>query len=110
MCIRDRGKKFSGVAQLLSRFRGWIQAGATLLTNLHLPNFLKGGLYQGAGKTVCVPGLNCYSCPAASGACPIGAFQAVVGSSKFNFSYYIKMCIRDRLTSIPCWPYSTISY
>ena len=60
-----------------------------LLTNLHLPNFLKGGLYQGAGKTVCVPGLNCYSCPAASGACPIGAFQAVVGSSKFSFSYYI---------------------
>ena len=60
-----------------------------LLTNLHLPNFLRGGLYQGAGKTVCVPGLNCYSCPAASGACPIGAFQAVVGSSKFSFSYYI---------------------
>ena len=73
----------------MSRFRGWIQAGATLLTNLHLPNFLKGGLYQGAGKTVCVPGLNCYSCPAASGACPIGAFQAVVGSSRFSFSYYI---------------------
>ena len=73
----------------MSRFRGWIQAGATLLTNLHLPNFQKGGLYQGAGKTVCVPGLNCYSCPAASGACPIGAFQAVVGSSKFSFSYYI---------------------
>lgn len=73
----------------MSRFRGWIQAGATLLTNLHLPNFLKGGLYQGAGKTVCMPGLNCYSCPAASGACPIGAFQAVVGSSKFSFSYYI---------------------
>ena len=73
------GKKFSGASQLLSRFRSWIQAGAALLTNLHLPNFLKGGLYQGAGKTVCVPGLNCYSCPAASGACPIGAFQAVVG-------------------------------
>ena len=78
------GKKFSGVSQTMSRFRGWIQAGATLLTNLHLPNFLKGGLYQGAGKTVCMPGLNCYSCPAASGACPIGAFQAVVGSSKFG--------------------------
>ena len=83
------GKKGSGVSRIMARFRGWIQAGATLLTNLHLPNFLKGGLYQGAGKTVCVPGLNCYSCPAASGACPIGAFQAVVGSSKFSFSYYI---------------------
>ena len=73
----------------MSRFRGWIQAGATLLTNIHLPNFVKGGIYQGEGKAVCVPGLNCYSCPAATGACPIGAFQAVVGSSKFSFSYYI---------------------
>ena len=82
-------KKTSGVSHLLARFRGWIQAGATLLTNIHLPNFLKSGLYQGKGKAVCVPGLNCYSCPAASGACPIGAFQAVVGSSKFRFSYYI---------------------
>ena len=69
--------------------RGWIQAGATLLTNIHLPNFFRGGIYQGKGKSVCVPGLNCYSCPAASGACPIGSFQAVVGSSKFGFSYYI---------------------
>ena len=73
----------------MARFRGFIQAAATLITNIHLPNFVKGGIYQGAGKTVCVPGLNCYSCPAASGACPIGSFQAVVGSSKFNFSYYV---------------------
>ena len=37
-----------------------------------------------------MPGLNCYSCPAASGACPIGAFQAVVGSSNFDkMSLYI---------------------
>ena len=41
------------------------------------------------GKKLCVPGLNCYSCPAATGACPIGSFQAVVGSSHFSFSYYI---------------------
>lgn len=76
-------------SQRFSRMRGWIQAGATLLTNIHLPNFFRGGIYQGKGKSVCVPGLNCYSCPAASGACPIGSFQAVVGSSKFGFSYYI---------------------
>lgn len=83
----DKNKnKFS---KQLSRFRGWIQAAATLLTNIHLPNFFKGGIYQGKGKAVCVPGLNCYSCPGAAGACPIGSFQAVVGSSKFRFSYYI---------------------
>ena len=73
----------------LARFRGWIEAAATLLTNIHIPNLLKGKIYQGNVKTMCVPGLNCYSCPAATGACPIGAFQAVVGSSKFKFTYYI---------------------
>ena len=73
----------------LARFRGWIQAAATLLTNIHIPNLFKGKIYQGKAKTMCVPGLNCYSCPAATGACPIGAFQAVVGSSKFKFTYYI---------------------
>lgn len=77
------------ISSFLARFRGWIQAAATLLTNIHLPNFFKGQIYRGAGKTICVPGLNCYSCPGAAGACPIGAFQAVVGSSKFRFSYYI---------------------
>ena len=83
------GKKFSGILQKLSRFRGCIQAAATLLSNLHLSNFLKGGIYRGAGKSVCVPGLNCYSCPAASGACPVGALQTVAGSARFGFSYYI---------------------
>lgn len=74
---------------VLARFRGWIQGCAALLTNIHLPNFKKGALYQGAGKYVCVPGLNCYSCPGAAGACPIGAYQAVAGSSKFSVSMYI---------------------
>lgn len=82
-------KRANTASHVLARFRGLIQAAATLVTNIHLPNFAKGGIYQGAGKTVCVPGLNCYSCPAASGACPIGSFQSVVGSSKFNFSYYV---------------------
>ena len=77
-----RSKKIAGI-------RGWIQAAATLLTNIHIPNLWKGKIYQGSVKNVCVPGLNCYSCPAATGACPIGAFQAVVGSSGFKFSYYI---------------------
>ena len=74
---------------ILARFRGWIQAAAALLTNMHLPTFLNGSLNRGKGKYACVPGLNCYSCPGAAGSCPIGAFQAVVGSSKFKFSYYV---------------------
>lgn len=87
--MSELDKNKNRFSKQLSRFRGWIQAAATLLTNIHLPNFIKGGIYQGKGKAVCVPGLNCYSCPGAAGACPIGSFQAVVGSSKFRFSYYI---------------------
>ncbi len=82
-------KKKNLLSKQTVRLRGWIQAAATLLTNIHIPNLFKGKIYQGNVKTVCVPGLNCYSCPAATGACPIGAFQAVVGSSGFKFSYYI---------------------
>ena len=58
-------------------------------TNPHLLNLFNGQIYRGKGKAVCVPGLNCYSCPAATGACPIGAIQSVIGSSKFKFSYYV---------------------
>jgi len=32
--------------------RKWIQAAAALLTNIHLPNFLKGSIYQGKGVGV----------------------------------------------------------
>ena len=87
--MSELDKKIKSNKNIFVRFRGWIQAAATLLTNIHIPNLWKGKIYQGNVKTMCVPGLNCYSCPAATGACPIGAFQAVVGSSKFKFTYYI---------------------
>ncbi|HID96899.1 MAG TPA: 4Fe-4S binding protein [Thermodesulfobacteriaceae bacterium] len=34
-----------------------------------------GLIYQGGLKKVCFPGLNCYSCPAATMSCPLGALQ-----------------------------------
>ena len=71
------------------KFRGWIQAAATLLTNANLPGFFSGRIYTGATKNICVPGLNCYSCPGAMGSCPIGALQAVLSGNKHNFSYYV---------------------
>ena len=54
-------KKMKSNKNFLARFRGWIQAAATLLTNIHIPNLFKGKIYQGNVKTMCVPGLNCYS-------------------------------------------------
>ena len=59
-------KKTNVISKKIARLRGWIQAAATLLTNIHIPNLFKGRIYQGNAKTVCVPGLNCYSCPAAA--------------------------------------------
>lgn len=66
-----------------------IQAVATLLSNANITGFITGRIYKGKLKSICVPGLNCYSCPGAIGSCPIGALQAVIGSSKFQFAYYI---------------------
>lgn len=66
-----------------------IQLIATLASNPFLLNFGKGKLYRGSLKSVCVPGLNCYSCPAAAGSCPIGSLQAVIGSPKYHVSYYV---------------------
>ena len=65
------------------------QIGFTLVTNGNLRGFILGSIYRGNGKTVCVPGLNCYSCPGALGACPIGSLQGVQGSNKFRISYYV---------------------
>lgn len=58
-------------------------------SNSHLLNFKNGKLYTGKWKQFCNPGLNCYSCPAAGLACPIGALQAVNGSVSFTFSFYV---------------------
>lgn len=66
-----------------------IQLAATLASNPFLLNFFQGKIHKGSSKIICVPGLNCYSCPAAAASCPIGALQAVIGSSKFQFAYYV---------------------
>ncbi len=69
--------------------RGLVQTLATLLTNANFKGFLQGTISKGKLKTICVPGMNCYSCPGAVGACPIGAMQAVLNARKYNFAFYI---------------------
>ena len=72
--------------------KGWKRHGDqalwALLTNSYLAGFARGKIYQGKLKNLCVPGLNCYSCPGALGACPIGAVQAVIGSWNFKLAFY----------------------
>ena len=77
------------LSRFMSSARTWVQASAVFLSNFFLPNLPEGRIYQGSLKKFCVPGLNCYSCPAASGACPVGAMQAVSGSPKFTVSFYV---------------------
>lgn len=69
--------------------RLWIQILAAAVSNGYILGFLQGKIYQGTLKSMCVPGLNCYSCPGALGSCPIGALQAVIGSPGKSFSFYV---------------------
>ena len=69
--------------------RLWAQAAAAAVSNGYLVGFAQGKIYTGQLKNLCVPGLNCYSCPGALGSCPIGSLQAVLGSRGYQFSFYV---------------------
>lgn len=66
-----------------------IQLYAALLTNANLKGFGNGRIYTGNAKFACAPGLNCYSCPAASASCPLGALQNALVSSDARLPYYV---------------------
>ena len=66
-----------------------IQAAFAALLNGYAAGFAKGKIFTGATKGVCVPVLNCYSCPGALGACPIGSLQAVGGARTKSISFYV---------------------
>lgn len=66
-----------------------VQVYAALLYNAHLKGFIEGEIYTGPTKNVCVPGFNCYSCPGAVGACPLGALQNALASSGNRAPYYV---------------------
>ena len=68
------------------RKRVWWQALSALTVNAWLPNWLSGQITQTQVKGVCVPVLNCYSCPSAMGACPIGAMQSLFANVRLNLA------------------------
>ena len=63
---------------MLHLARRIVQTAALLATNSYFAAIPAGSFYQGMGKGVCVPVLNCYACPLAWGSCPIGALQHFV--------------------------------
>ncbi|MFQ9333324.1 MAG: 4Fe-4S binding protein, partial [Finegoldia magna] len=75
--------------KIMDNFRHAFQSLWFLITNSYVEGFKTGKIYGGNLKKICVPGMNCYSCPGAKGSCPIGSLQAVIGNSNYKFSYYI---------------------
>ena len=76
---------------MAKHLRKTVQVVWGLLTNAYVKGFLPGGpmLYGGPLKRFCVPGMNCYSCPGALGACPVGALQAALNERHRRFPFYV---------------------
>lgn len=81
---RDRVKKKTRLS-----FQRTMQLLAAVFFNGYVIGFGKGRIFTGGSKAVCVPVLNCYSCPGALGACPIGSLQAVLGDRRSGFPFYV---------------------
>lgn len=78
-------------ARRTARLRKAVQAGWGILTNAYVNGFLPGNpmIYQGPLKQLCVPGMNCYSCPGALGSCPIGSMQAIFDGRTRGIAAYV---------------------
>ncbi len=72
-----------------SNLRHWFQAASVALSNGYAYGWANGKIFTGSNKQFCLPGLNCYSCPGAVAACPIGSLQAVLDSGTYKFSLYV---------------------
>ena len=69
--------------------RRYTQLIAALLYNFNLTGFATGKIYKGNLKGACVPGLNCYSCPGAAFACPLGSLQGAIQKTSYKFPVYM---------------------
>ena len=58
-----------------------------LLFNANIKGYITGNIYRGSTKSVCVPGMNCYSCPGAVGACPLGSLQGAFSADRSTLYY-----------------------
>lgn len=75
------------IKKIIPTRRKIIQLYFALLYNANLKGFVSGNIYKGDSKNLCVPGLNCYSCPGAVGACPLGSLQSAISSDKSTMFY-----------------------
>ncbi|MCR5503260.1 MAG: 4Fe-4S binding protein [Lachnospiraceae bacterium] len=69
--------------------RRFTQLITAVLYNCHFAGFFNGKIWKGKTKGVCVPGLNCYSCPGAAAACPLGSLQGALSKSAYKIPLYM---------------------
>ncbi|MDR2601930.1 MAG: 4Fe-4S binding protein [Spirochaetaceae bacterium] len=62
-----------------------IQTLSLLIYNADIGRFKTGSVSKSQLKNVCVPGLNCYSCPGAVASCPLGALQSALAEGRPPF-------------------------
>ncbi len=67
--------------------RKLIQLYCALLFNANLKGFISGNIYTGQSKKFCAPGINCYSCPGAIAACPLGSLQGSISADRSTLYY-----------------------
>ncbi len=72
---------------MLQTIRRIVQTISVFLINGYFKVFKNPPLYRGPEKSVCLPVLNCYSCPMAKTSCPVGILQH--NMSDHHFPYFI---------------------
>ena len=70
-------------------YRLFVQLAFAAVTNGYLKGFSKGQIFTGPTKYLCLPGMNCYSCPGALASCPIGSLQATLNARQFKLALYV---------------------
>ena len=69
----------------LQQIRALIQWLSLIFSNAYLGFLSTKQVYQGSLKSICVPVLNCHSCPSALFSCPIGTIQHFMTLRKFPY-------------------------
>ncbi len=73
--------------KLIPTRRKIIQLYCAVLFNANIKGFVSGSIYTGSSKKFCAPGINCYSCPGAVGACPLGSLQGSFSADRSTIYY-----------------------
>lgn len=66
-----------------------IQLFSAALINANALGFVEGKIFKGPTKAICQPGINCYSCPGAIAACPIGSIQSALKDSNKSTIFFV---------------------